>query len=83
MADQTAPEVGQETYFPLAGNARPYPDPDGVIIKGHVTHLRLLLTTWLSHFKSLGYIEESTMEMLDRTVCKKIVGLTVRDFKVR
>lgn len=82
MAHHAAAEAGPETSSTLGGNAR-YPDPDGVIIKGHVTHLRLLLTTWLSHFKSLGYIEESTMEMIDRTVCKKIVGLTVRDFKVR
>ncbi|KAB8346351.1 hypothetical protein FH972_023395 [Carpinus fangiana] len=59
-----------------------FPDPDEVIVKGHVTHLRLLLTAWISHFRS-GYIEDRTMEMLDRTVCRKVVSLTVRDFKVR
>ena len=64
------------------------PSPGGVeardsIIDAHVVQLRLLFTAWISYFRSLGYIKESTMDMLDRTVCKKSIELSVKDPKAR
>ena len=53
------------------------------ILKAHVTSLRLLYATWIAHFKSLGYIKESTLEKLDRTICKRTLELTIRDEKIR
>lgn len=53
------------------------------IVNAHVVALRLLFTAWISHFRSLGYIKESTMDMLDKTVLKRSVQVSVRDFKAR
>lgn len=57
--------------------------PDASIVSAHVVSLRLLFTAWITHFRSLGYVKDSTMELLDRTVCRRTVELTVRDIKAR
>ena len=52
-------------------------------LPAYVTQFKLLLTGWISHFNSLGYIKDSTMEMLDKSVAHKYKDLTVRDAGVR
>ena len=53
------------------------------VVQAHVTQFRLLLTSWITHFKSLGYMKEKTMDMLDRMVAHRIKRLTIRDIKTR
>lgn len=53
------------------------------VLDAHVISLRLMFSAWMSHFRSLGYIKETTMDMLDRTVCKQSVERSVKDPKVR
>lgn len=58
-------------------------DPPDTVIKAHVASLRLLLAGWITHFRSVGYVKEGTMDMLDRKVCKRTVDLTIKELKVR
>jgi len=53
------------------------------LMKAHIVSLRLMLSAWMSHFRSLGYVKDSTMDMLDRTVCKQSVERSVKEAKVR
>lgn len=53
------------------------------VLAAHITSLRLLFTAWLSHFNSLGYIKESTMDSLDKSVLRRILQLSVKDHKAR
>lgn len=56
--------------------------PD-VVVKSHVTSLRLLLAGWITHFRALRYVKDSTMDLLDKKVCRKTVDLTIKEPKVR
>jgi len=56
---------------------------DSVILNAHVVSLRLMFSAWMSHFRSLGYLKESTMDMLDRGVCRLSVERSVGDVRVR
>ena len=53
------------------------------LLKSYKTSLLLLLTTYQTHFRSLGYIKETTLDLLDRTVSKRTGQLTVRDSRAR
>jgi len=53
------------------------------VLNAHVVSLRLMFSAWMSHFRSLGYVKDTTMDMLDRTVCKQSVERSVKDAKVR
>jgi len=56
---------------------------DSVVLNAHVVSLRLMFSAWMSHFRSLGYVKESTMDMLDRGVCRPSVERSVGDVRVR
>ena len=58
-------------------------EPSSAINQAHVTSLRLLIAPWIIHFKSLNYIKEGTMDMLDRRICRKTVDLTTREPSIR
>lgn len=53
------------------------------VVNAHVVSLRLLFTAWITHFRSLGYIKDTTMDMLDQTVLKRSIHISVRDFEAR
>jgi len=42
-----------------------------------------MFATWQTHFRSLGYVKDSTMAMLDKVVCAEAVRRTVADAGVR
>ena len=56
---------------------------DSSVVKAYVTQFRLLLTTWISHFRSLGYMKPDTMDKLDRNVAQKIWDLSFGDEQIR
>ncbi|KAJ8607045.1 hypothetical protein MRB53_040554 [Persea americana] len=53
------------------------------VLRAHITSLRLMISTWITHFRAIGWIKETTMEMLDTRVCRRCVELTVKDAKAR
>lgn len=57
--------------------------PETTVARSHLLHFKMMLATWMTHFRSLGYIKDSTMKMLDDNGCKKLVELTVKDQRIR
>ncbi|WPG98527.1 Hypothetical protein R9X50_00131800 [Acrodontium crateriforme] len=51
--------------------------------KAHSVFVRLLLPPYTIHFKSPTYMRESTLELLDRKVCKETLKSTAQDASVR
>lgn len=78
---QSLPERPLTTDVPLAApNDIP---PARTAANAHIVQLRLMFTAWITHFRSLGYIKDSTMDVLDQTVCRQALELSVKDSKVR
>lgn len=78
---QALPERPLTTDVPLsAPNDIP---PARTAANAHIVQLRLMFTAWITHFRSLGYIKDSTMELLDHSVCRQALELSVKDAKVR
>jgi len=78
---QALPERPLTTDVPLAApNDIP---PARTAANAHIVQLRLMFTAWITHFRSLGYIKDSTMDVLDHTVCRQALELSVKDPKVR
>ncbi|KAL9055817.1 MAG: hypothetical protein Q9162_003351 [Coniocarpon cinnabarinum] len=48
-------------------------------LKAHVVQFRLLMATWTTHFKSLDYVKETTMDMLDKRALKAFAELTMNN----
>ena len=49
----------------------------------YATFLRLALAAYTVHFKSHGYIKDSSLDLLDSNVCKQILELSIKKSDVR
>ena len=58
-------------------------EPGKTVVNAHIVNLRLLFTGWITHFRSPGYMKDDTMQLLDKTICKRSVDLTVKDANFR
>lgn len=80
------------TATPPPDAAPPAPPPigghehvslDKTVAQAHVIQLRLMFATWQTHFRSLGYVKDSTMQMMDKVVCWEVVQKSVKDATIR
>ncbi|KAI9657835.1 MAG: copper transport protein [Alyxoria varia] len=53
-----------------------------MVVKAHLVHLRLLMISWTTHFRSVGYMKDSTMEMMDREIAQKTLELSATNYKI-
>lgn len=86
----TAVPAPASTATAVSKPAGPTPTPattavpaSNAVAQAHVAQLRLMFATWQTHFRSLGYVKDSTMAMLDKVVCAEAVRRTVADAGVR
>ena len=56
---------------------------DMALIKAHTVNLRLVLATWIIHFKSLSYIKDNVLKMHDDRACPKAIEATTQNAVVR
>jgi len=90
MSSDTMPRNSVLKSKPKIANDRDF-RPEGAaaaampktVVYAHVVSLRLLFTAWITHFRSLGYIKDTTMDMLDQTVLRRSIQISVRDTKAR
>jgi len=78
---QNLPERPLTSDVPLAAHSDV--PPARTAANAHIVQIRLMFTAWITHFRSLGYIKDSTMDVLDHTVCRQALELSVKDPKVR
>ena len=58
-------------------------DAQEKLSKAHRVFLRLVLSPYTVHFKSLSYIKDTTLDLLDRKVCKETLKGTAQQAALR